>query len=110
MIDQEELEASARAGAELLDRRDPGWWYPDAAPAIDLGTLDINNHYRCVLGQRYGEYWTGISILGLECVDEDSEPYGFTPPLGADNAEDRSNAARLTKVWKELITARRATR
>jgi hypothetical protein len=109
MTEQEELEGNARTGGELLDRRDPGWWHPDGARAIDLGTLDINSTSLCVLGQRYGDYGRGMLTLGLECVDEISEPYGFSPPHGGSHDEDQANSARLTRAWKELIIARRAT-
>lgn len=110
----EELEANARAGAKLLDLYDPGWWHQDSGhiqlAAIDLSALDINSTGQCVLGQRYGEYRAGMAVLGLECRDEDSEPYGFSPPLGGDLDEDRANSDLLTRAWKELITARRNTR
>lgn len=110
----EELEASARAGAKLLDLYDPGWWHQDSGhiqlAAIDMGTLDINSIGQCVLGQRYGEYSAGMTILGLECTDEDSEPYGFSPPLGATHDADQANSDLLTRAWKALIAARRNTR
>jgi hypothetical protein len=109
MTNQEELEASARAGAELLNVKDPGWWHPDGARAIDLDTLDINSTSLCVLGQRYGDYGRGMLTIGLECVNADSEPRGFTPPLGVDPDTDEVNSARLTQAWKELIIARRTT-
>lgn len=107
----EELEASARAGAKLLDLYDPGWWHQDSGhiqlAAIDLSVLDINSTGQCVLGQRYGEYRAGMAVLGLECTDADSEPYGFSPPLGEDLDADRANSDLLTWAWKELIAARR---
>jgi hypothetical protein len=36
------------AGADWLDEKYPGWFN-----SIDLGTLEISNCYRCVLGQVY---------------------------------------------------------
>lgn len=82
-------------GAALLDARRPGW---DAL--IDLGKLDLNNPWRCVLGQTYGGYAEGVDTLFHRDPGEGYR-YGFSSVW--DEGYDV-----LTESWRELITARRA--
>lgn len=50
----------------LLDRHRPGWHNE-----INLALLDMQSMDRCILGQLYGDYATGINRLGL------SDGYGL---------------------------------
>lgn len=56
------LDAESRidCGAALLDQRVPGW-----ADRVSLERFDIRSDRRCVLGQLYGDYDTGLHELGL---------------------------------------------
>jgi hypothetical protein len=57
------LAISARAsdGAELLDRRIPGW-----ERRVDPRSLHMTDMHRCVLGQVYGGYAEGVRELWPE--------------------------------------------
>jgi hypothetical protein len=85
-------------GAALLDEKEPGW-----AARIDLGAFDIGWQCRCVLGQLYGNYCTGVSAV---------LPFGLTAEHGfvweADDlgAEEDSEIAALNDEWRHLIEAR----
>jgi len=88
-----------RAGVELLDRKLPGWWRK-----IDLTTLDIGSGSRCVCGQLDGGCWAVLAYRLLE--GDKPSSHGFA-------AEHswllvRREYHRLTGVWKEEISARRA--
>lgn len=44
--------------AERLDRLYPGWEHK-----INTRRLNLSSHSRCILGQLYGEYTTGIGVV-----------------------------------------------
>jgi predicted RNA-binding Zn-ribbon protein involved in translation (DUF1610 family) len=81
------VSSAARAGADLLDARNPRWYH-----LIDLEQLDTTDGYKCVLGQLYRTYYQGLEALKLKTAD--SPRYGFS-------------AATPTDAWRELIQARR---
>lgn len=55
-------------GAILLDDMSPGWY-----TLVDVDELDIWNAEKCILGQVYGDYFTGREALGIASVS----PFGF---------------------------------
>jgi hypothetical protein len=67
----------------------PGW-----EQKIDLRTLDLMSECSCILGQLYGTYMQGVTILDLK----PGEPsrFGFFTTL--DEPWDE-----LTQYWKERI-------
>jgi hypothetical protein len=50
---------AVQRGAALLDDLDPQWF-----EHIDLGRLDMGECARCILGQIYGNYTTGLDRIG----------------------------------------------
>jgi hypothetical protein len=82
-------------GAALLDKHGPDGW----RGLIDLGTLDIARSSRCVLGQVYGGYTTGMLYLhgANGHVFPCPERYGFICRDGASNEE-------LTQAWREYLS------
>lgn len=96
-----EYTTNAPKGAALLDERMPGW-----ADRIDLATLGMASMGRCVLGQLYGGYATGIETLFPDHVlsispDHPAHVYGF-------DLRDPSRAAwqALTDAWTALVDER----
>ncbi len=57
-------------GAELLDRKVPGWY-----TRIRPGDLDLASRDQCVLGQLFGDYYYGAFRVG---VLVDANEHGFT--------------------------------
>jgi len=87
---------TATRGAQLLDKRVPGW-----AQRINLPALDMNSCNDCVLGQLYGDYGVGVDELGL------TQPALIGFDLGAGNCDYPA----LDAAWTTEIMARReATR
>jgi hypothetical protein len=81
------------AGAALLDRERDNW-----ENHIDLGELSMEDPWRCVLGQLYGLYSTGLLHLfgdGWEAVS-----HGFEVRPGCYTYED------LERAWVAEIACR----
>jgi hypothetical protein len=114
-MSQEKAEEYQRAGAAVLDEKDPGWWRADIENAIDLGELVMHDPRACVLGQRCpGERWPSIAgrLSGFGWLRDDHDDprderdawtraHGFEIAHGADYAE-------LGDAWTADIEARRA--
>lgn len=88
-------------GAELLDKVRPGWELQ-----LDLGELDVNSCFRCVLGQVFAPL-----VLSLAQVGTQTNGYDLGIMMlcgddgGADIAEwarDHGFAARRFEGYKEL--------
>ena len=99
------------AGCAWLDEHDPGWWREDAkgpGPAggpINLDELSMRNPCRCVLGQRYGNYYYAPIQL------DESVAHGFDTSVFVDSRESTNVAeaefAALTVEWSRVIAERR---
>lgn len=50
--------ARVEQGIELLDKVDTRW-----RDKIDLEELDLGDTGKCVLGQVYGDWWSGVTFL-----------------------------------------------
>lgn len=79
----------AAAGAAFLDVERPGW-----EREIDCATLDIATGKWCVLGQLYGGYGNGLSVLRIAAPGL----MGFA--VSAERDE-------LNEAWREEIARRR---
>jgi hypothetical protein len=101
-----------RAGAALLDQRNPGW-----ADRIDVTTLRVSNCRACVLGQLYSGFTDGYELGRRALIPADvyvsdvprgthywAIRHGFHVPDG--NQQDRFE--RLRTEWVKAIKARRA--
>jgi hypothetical protein len=71
---------------------------------IDLGWLDMNNCFRCALGQIDGEFYHACDIRNL---DYDDVEYGFQPPESEDVKESNRLYLILGNEWKKQLTALR---
>lgn len=84
-------------GAALLDRVRPGW-----EKGVDVETLDIRSHNKCVLGQTYGDYRHDLDVLRLKGGQE----YGFNSYRLFDMAEfmelNREWAAEIIRRQKKV--------
>lgn len=111
-----EIDYAARVarGAALLDERWPSW-----ATDIDLDTLDIQEGAACMTAQ-YAQslnlaplrdntaYEDGQNALGLD--NEQYELHGFNADRAADASvqTDMDGYDTLNRLWRDLITERRA--
>ncbi len=77
-------------GADFLDERLPGW-----RNEIDPETLALESSCDCVLGQLFGDYERGMSLLGVD--------YGQSRVLGF--RRGRTTYDRLTEAWRCLVTS-----
>jgi hypothetical protein len=84
------IQDRVRAGAALLDKERPGW-----RDQISPAELDISCSWRCVLGQLYGSYTTGLDALGLETPSD----FGFA----CGGSLDACESPALTREWLELL-------
>lgn len=73
-------------------------------PAIDKGSLDIDDLFTCVLGQLFGGYATGTDIIGVSRsninYDGAAAYYGFTT-VYTDNRPDKMEI--LTRAWRNVL-------
>lgn len=90
------IKERVQAGAELLDREEPGW-----EQRIDVRELDLQDACRCILGQLYGDYDDGIALIHLPDEDSLGFDFGF-------NSTMTPQFRTLTRAWKALIRERRA--
>ena len=94
-------------GAALLDIENPGWY-----KKINLDKLSINSCSDCILGQIYGDYWAGASIIQRNPNYTGVYNLGFAIPmpafatvvLAAEYVVDKN--AKLNAEWKKQIQAR----
>ncbi len=70
LAQQKRLVARVQRGAKLLDRKAPGW-----AAKIRPETLNMARAGRCVLGQTFDDYFSGLLELGIAAAD--GGRYGF---------------------------------
>lgn len=89
------LTERVKRGAKLLDTKYRYWYL-----SVDLDTLDINCTFRCVLGQLYGRYRTGKSLIGVP--ESKAFDYGFNLPTGTRPFVSKA----LTRTWKKEIKCR----
>jgi hypothetical protein len=92
--------ARVAAGYAFLLSVDPDW-----SDTVDLDILDLDNPYRCVLGQWakarqltegfYGGFWAALDTLGIEEDGDMVEAYGF------------AGGRRMTGIWKQMILEQR---
>lgn len=89
------LESYAEAGFKALQERGPTDW----VWRINVDTLNLLHPCRCVVGQLYGGFCSGLKTLKL--IDGNlAERHGF--------AAFSYDYPALTSIWKRLILAERA--
>lgn len=89
-------------GVELLDDKVPGW--RDRVNA----TVSVASTSNCILGQLYGNYWTGTRRLGIGGFFGSGADYGFNGKIFTHDgmlvlvsyAEDCEN---LTEEWHRVL-------
>jgi hypothetical protein len=89
-------------GAALLDRARPGW-----EREISLDDLAMSRCDHCILGQLYGQYWTGVQAVRPLVFGESRSAmwkteHGFTLPLSD------GSFGWLADAWRALIRRRLA--
>jgi hypothetical protein len=96
------LETRVARGAAWLDTFDPDW-----VDAIDLNALDLQSCEQCVLGQRFGRYDHGVTLLASDTGRIDMHvrsEFGFSTW----GIEKQVSYDDLTMRWRKYITRRRA--
>lgn len=116
MLKWDSLLVRVERGAARLDVMVPGW-----AHRVDLGTLDMGNMFRCVLGQLFVSYTEGLDEMFPDALDADvlyflGKWHGFSLPqherreiaerLGLPRWTNGVVFEDLTAVWVPLVTAR----
>ena len=71
---------------------------PDWTSRISTGELDMETTHRCILGQLFGSYDTGVEALNLNDDEEFAIDYGYCPLEGTDTGN-----RVLTEEWKRRI-------
>jgi hypothetical protein len=90
------------AGAAALDDRRPGW-----EREIDLGTLELDDSCRCVLGQLYGHFTSGcLAMTGTSWMNDWALMHGFDITAAMFKEEGQSLYVALDEAWISLIKTR----
>lgn len=92
----------ASRGADLMDEEEPDW-----ANKIVLSEFEISNCDKCILGQVFGSYTSGLVAVGEEFLDGEIHDFGFDLDCDYDEtgiADDYF--AELGKCWTKEITTR----
>jgi hypothetical protein len=87
------LKQNVKAGAKLLDEEFPNWF-----SHIDCKKLNQGDISFCVLGQLFGDYHTGLTVLSLTPFD-----YRYTYGYSCRGTNTREQA---NKAWKKQIKKR----
>lgn len=90
-----------KQGAKFLDKV-----YPDWDTKIDTEKLDIANSNRCVFGQLYGNFSTGMVMLDHDLY-RGRELGVYATPFRPNQI---GRYQRLTKDWVRLIDKRQLAR
>lgn len=89
-----EIQQRVVRGAQLLDRIRPGWELK-----IDLGELEMDSCYNCIVGQAVCEYGQGLYILGIDDMEEHAAAeHGFTS-MYYDEILDMRDYHTLVPYW-----------
>lgn len=89
MMDKRTLGRRVSKGIKLLDKVKPDWW-----KKIDLRTFDMGEANYCVLGQSFGNFFSGLKHLNL--TEEKSIKYGLqASDMGFGNDKEYSDLAEL---------------
>lgn len=91
-----DMTTMSQKGAALLDEHVPDWYQHINREALNMGDTE-----RCILGQVFGDYFSGCSILDLP----EKESYGYD--LLSCNIYPGWNAD-LKRAWLARIQERRA--
>lgn len=99
-----EARRRAQLGAELLDKRKPGW-----VDRVNVATLNVQHPLDCVLGQVYRGF--GIGVERLDLTDSEIVQHGFSAgyvdvPTGGNDVY--VGFVVLTRAWSDLVKARQA--
>ncbi len=100
-------------GAELLDKKKPGWWKPETISLEELAEENITRNVLAhVVGYRYDAlgYFSNARAIGLS--DSEEPEHGFHaesrhPNSGGDIEILRAEYDQLTAEWKRIILERR---
>lgn len=95
-IDARIVQNVERGLARLRDEFGDGW-----VERIDPARLDLSDGSRCVLGQVYGGYMSGLYELNLG--DAEAREFGF-------QADSRQAYKDLDSIWKPVISRIKAMR
>jgi hypothetical protein len=101
------LRQTVAEGVRLLDAKEPHWY-----TRINLGTLDMAECDRCILGQVYGNYTEGVEKVFLVRVSPQGPvpdrvyDYGFNAPLVQRTYKEE--IVFLAECWKAVIEKRNA--
>ena len=91
------LKNKVKLGAKKLDTYYPGWYRQ-----INTGRLDMGNVCKCILGQLYTHYLTGLKMVNLISAKHPRKALN----LGFRGANENENI-ELKKYWIEEIKKRR---
>ena len=94
------MEDQVRRGIALLDDKVEGW-----RERVSLNELDTNDCDQCVLGQLFGDYYSGKIELHLSSIQ--AQACGFSVPerlIDYSTLESVEYEA-LTNTWKALLAA-----
>ena len=69
---------------------------------IDIDGLDMAGSSQCVVGQLFGEYWTGIGEVANVTGNGD-HLYGFTVPGDIDPCDRGEAWQELTLEWQAAL-------
>ena len=86
-----------REGAKLLDKHSPGW-----AKKIETARLDMSHSQICALGQLFGGYRRGLSVIGL--TYEKGEEKGFS--IDRENYTSKKVYTELNRLWRGEVKHR----
>lgn len=91
------IEGRVAKGVAFMDKRDLSW-----RSTINRELLYQGSSENCVLGQRYGHYTKGLSVLGLS--RRGAVRLGFLVPTEMfDEPPAREYYIKLTDEWKKYI-------
>lgn len=100
-----DAEARVSLGAGFLDDAAPGWHRK-----VDMGAIDLFSARKCVLGQVYGGFVSGLRQSGFRVGQvgwRDIADYGFAMrPVAWDQM--KADADDLKLAWRLAVETRRA--
>lgn len=95
-----DLEPLVKAGARLLDERQPGWY--DKFTPVVLKRFNPRDEYNDVLGTVYGSFHEGLRQTGLWDYED---PYAEASEYGFDfdeRFEQEYNDQMVSELWADL--------
>lgn len=100
----EDMYLAVKHGVAWMDENHPGW-----ETKIDLGSLNMNDCFNCVIGQAVGDYYDVVRDYDSSYYNEHwAADHGFNIATDSwsEYEQARKEYAQLETIWSDVVRER----